>query len=130
MLARGDHERALALFQKSADALPGRARVEHDTAELARRLGKLDLAVTYYRRASTAYAQTGALRHAVTPLRIALNLEQSRLPASAETFARISRELAEALVAQGFGADAQHTIQSSARAFAERGMPVPEELRC
>ncbi|HEY3494499.1 MAG TPA: hypothetical protein VGK73_07430 [Polyangiaceae bacterium] len=130
LLARGEHDRALQLLQRSAEAVPGRARVEHDTAELARRLGKLDLAVTHYRRASAAYAHTGAWRHAVIPLRIALHVEQSRLPASAAIFARISRELAEALVAQGFGADARHTIQSSARAFAERGMPVPDELRC
>jgi tetratricopeptide (TPR) repeat protein len=129
LLARGEHQRALALLQKSAEALPGRARVEHDTAELARRLGQLDLAVHHYRRASAAYACVGALRHAVTPLRIALNVEQSRLPASAEAFAVISRELAEALVAQGFGADARHTLRTSAQIFVEKGLPVPDTLR-
>jgi hypothetical protein len=128
LIGRGDHERALDLLVKSTQALPGRARVELDTAELARRLGRLDLAVQHYRRASAAYAQTGFLRHAATPLRIALNVEQSRLPASAEAFAKISRELAEALVAQGFGADARHTLRTSAQVFAERGLPVPAEL--
>jgi hypothetical protein len=108
--------------------MPGRARVELDTAELARRLGRLDLAVQHYRRASAAYAQTGFVRHAATPLRIALSLEQSRLPGSAPSYARIARELAEALVAQGFGADARHTLKTTAQAFAERGLPVPAEL--
>ena len=128
-IGRGDHARALDLLRKSVELSPGRARVELDTAELARRLGQLDLAVQHYRRASAAYAQTGFLRHAATPLRIALNVEQARLPQSATAFAQISRELAEALVAQGFGADARHTLNASAQVFAERGLPVPAELR-
>jgi tetratricopeptide (TPR) repeat protein len=127
-IGRGEHERALELLRRSVEAAPGRARAELDTAELARRLGRLDLAVHHYRRASAAYTQSGFLRQAATPLRIALNVEQSRLPESASAFARISRELAEALVAQGFGADAQQTLRTSARVFAERGLPVPAEL--
>jgi tetratricopeptide (TPR) repeat protein len=128
LIGRGDHAKALELFQRSAETLPGRAKVELDTAELARRLGRLDLAVHHYRRASAAYTRTGLLRHAATPLRIALNVEQSRLPASAGVFAQIARELAEALVAQGFGADARHTLRTSAQVIAERGLPVPAEL--
>jgi hypothetical protein len=128
LIGRGEHAKALELLQRSAEVLPGRARVELDTAELARRLGRLDLAVHHYRRASAAYAQTGFLRHAATPLRIALNVEQSRLPASTTAFVQLARELAVALVAQGFGADAQHTLKTSAQVFAERGLPVPAEL--
>ena len=125
---RGEHEKALALLRRSCEALPGRARVELDTAELVRRLGKAALAVMHYRRAASAYAQTGQARHALTPLRTALHLEHSRLPASAVEVTIICRELAEALVALGFAGDARQVLDLSVGAFAERGLEVPEEL--
>jgi tetratricopeptide (TPR) repeat protein len=127
--ARGEHEKALALLQQSSDALPGRARVELDTAELARRLGQSEVAVRHYRRAATAYAKSGFARQALSPLRTALHIEQSRLPLSATTVAEIARELADALVRQGFAGDARQVIEQSAGAFAERGLPVPEALK-
>jgi tetratricopeptide (TPR) repeat protein len=126
--ARGEHEKALALLRQSADALPGRARVELDTAELARRLGQVDVAVRHYRRAASAYQQTGFARQGLAPLRTALHLEHSRLPASAEAVLTVARELAEALVAQGFTADARQVLELSAGAFVERGLAVPESL--
>jgi hypothetical protein len=126
--ARGEHGKALALLRQSCEALPGRARVELDTAELARRLGKPELAVLHYRRAATAYARTGQARHALTPLRTALHLEHSRLPVSAAEVTSICRELVDALVALGFAGDARQVLELSAGAFAERGLAVPDEL--
>jgi tetratricopeptide (TPR) repeat protein len=126
--ARGEHEKALALLRRSCEALPGRARVELDTAELARRLGKADLAVMHYRRAAASYARTGQARHALAPLRTALHLEHSRLPASAAEVTNVCRELVEALVSLGFAGDARQVLELSAGAFAERGLEVPEEL--
>jgi tetratricopeptide (TPR) repeat protein len=126
--ARGNHEKAFELLRQSAEALPGRPRVELDTAELARRLGHAGLAVYHYRRASIAYAKSGFARHALPPLRTALNFEHSRLPDSAESFALIARDLAEALVGQGFTGDAHQVLQQAAEALASRGLPVPDSL--
>lgn len=127
--ARGEHEKALALLRQSSDALPGRARVELDTAELARRLGQNEVAVRHYRRAANAYAKSGFARQALAPLRTALNIEQSRLPLSVASVPEIARELADALVLQGFAADARLALEQSAAAFAARGLPVPEALK-
>jgi len=126
--ARGEHHRALELFLRSCEAVPGRSRVELDTAELARRLGKHELAVSHYRRAAAAYLREGYARHALAPLRTALHLEQSRLPRSAESVTTIARELAQALVNLGFAGDARQVIESSAGAFEERALAVPPEL--
>jgi len=82
--SRGEHHRALELLHRSCEAVPGRSRLELDTAELARRLGKHELAVYHCRRAAAAYQREGFARHALAPLRTALHLEQSRLPESAE----------------------------------------------
>lgn len=125
---RGEHEKAFALLRQSCEAQPGRPRVELDTAELARRLGKLDLAVLHYRRAAVAFARSGQPRHALTPLRTALHLEHSRLPGSAREVTTICLELAEALVRLGFAGDARQVIDLSANAFRERQLPVPKEL--
>jgi tetratricopeptide (TPR) repeat protein len=126
--ARGEHGKALGLLRQSCDALPGRARVELDTAELARRLRKPDLAVLHYRRAATAYARTGQARHALTPLRTALQLEHTRLPTSAAEVTSICQELVDALVALGFAGDARQVLELSASAFAARGLALPDEL--
>jgi len=126
--ARGEHHRALELFRRSCEAVPGRSRLELDTAELARRLGKPDLAVVHYRRAAAAYLREGFARHSLAPLRTALHLEQSRLPDSAESVTAIAKELAAALVALGFAGDARQVIESSAEAFEERNLEVPKEL--
>jgi len=126
--ARGDHEKALALLRQSSDALPGRARIELDTAELARRLGHHDVAVRHYRRAAVAYAQSGFARQALAPLRTALHIEQSRLPLSTVSTVEITRELADRLVLQGFAADARQVVEQSLEAFVERGLGIPDGL--
>jgi hypothetical protein len=126
--ARGEHHRALELLRRSCEAVPDRSRLELDTAELARRLGKPELAVYHYRRAAAAYLREGFARHALTPLRTALHLEQSRLPDSALSVSTLARELAQALVHLGFAGDAHQVIESSAGAFEERALPVPPEL--
>ena len=126
--ARGEHHKALELFRRSCEAVPDRSRLELDTAELARRLGKPDLAVHHYRRAAAAYLREGLSRHALAPLRTALHLEQSRLPASAQSVTAIAQELAQALVALGFAGDARQVIESSAASFEERGLEVPKDL--
>jgi hypothetical protein len=126
--ARGEHEKALALLRQSSDALPGRARTELDTAELARRLGQNEVAVRHYRRAAAAYAKSGFARQGLAPLRTALHIEHSRLPLSTTSVSEIARELADALVRQGFAGDAHQVIELSVGAFVERGLPVPEEL--
>jgi tetratricopeptide (TPR) repeat protein len=125
---RGEHEKALALLRRSCEALPGRARVELDTAELARRLGKIELAVAHYRRAAASYARTGQARHSLAPLRTALHLEHSRLPASVVGVTSVCRELMETLVSLGFAGDARQVLELCSGAFAERGLDLPEEL--
>ena len=126
--ARGEHEKALALLRQSSDALPGRARVELDTAELARRLGQSEVAVRHYRRAAVAYAQSGFARQALAPLRTALHVELSRLPLSAASVVEITRELADRLILQGFAADARQVVEQGLAAFVERGLGVPDGL--
>lgn len=125
---RGEHHRALELFRRSCEAAPGRSRLELDTAELARRLGKPELAVEHYRRAAAAYLREGLSRHALAPLRTALHLEQSRLPGSADSVTAVAQELAKALVTLGFAADARQVIESAAHAFEERSLEVPKDL--
>jgi hypothetical protein len=113
---------------RSCEAAPDRSRLELDTAELARRLGKPELAVYHYRRAAAAYLREGFTRHALAPLRTALHLEQSRLPESAESVTALARDLAQALVNLGFAGDARQVIESSAGAFEERGLGIPPDL--
>lgn len=126
---RGDHARALALLQRAAEAVPARARLQLETAELARRIGELDVAVRYYRRAAVAYAADGLPRHAATPLRSALQVEATRLPAARVSFCVITRELSDLFIQQGFMADARRLLETSAATLSARGLVVPEELK-
>lgn len=126
--ALGRERAALALLRKAADAHPRNARLQHDTAELARRLNEGDLAVAYYRKASAAFSNDGFSRHAVAPLRSAWLITKSGLPGTSETFAGIASELVRLQTELGFAADAKMLLDMTDAAFAKAGVSKPEQL--
>lgn len=128
LTAQGRDRRALELLRKAADALPRNARLQHDTAELARRLEESELAVHYYRRASEAFANDGFSRHAVAPLRSAWLISKSGLPGSADSFTGIAADLVRLQSDLGFLADARMLLEMTEGAFAKAGIAQPEEL--
>ena len=126
--ALGREGAAFELLRGTADGHPRNARLQHDTAELARRLNQKDVAVAYYRRASVAFANDGFSRHAVAPLRSAWLITKSGLPGSADTFAGIARELVRLQRELGFTADAKMLLDMTEGAFAKAGLSKPEQL--
>ena len=51
----GQELAAFELYRKAADALPGAPWLLHRTAEVARRIKRVDLAIEYFRRSATAF---------------------------------------------------------------------------
>src|SRR5687768_1240746 len=126
--ALGRERAAFELLRKTADGHPRNARLQHDTAELARRLNEPELAVSYYRKASVAFADDGFSRHAVAPLRSAWLITKSGLPATAASFTAIASELVRLQTELGFVADAKMLLEMSEGAFARAGLSKPTEL--
>jgi tetratricopeptide (TPR) repeat protein len=126
--ALGRERAAFELLRKAADGNPRNARLLHDTAELARRLNEAELAVSYYRKASVAFANDGFSRHAVAPLRSAWLITKGGLPGTAESFAGIASELVRLQSALGFVADAKMLLDMTEGAFEKAGLSRPFEL--
>lgn len=126
--ALGRERAAFELSRKAADAHPRNARLQHDTAELARRLNECELAVAYYRKASAAFENDGFSRHAVAPLRSAWLITKGGLPKTAECFAAIASELVRLQTALGFVADARMLLEMTEGAFAKAGLSKPNQL--
>lgn len=126
--AQGRERAAFELLRKAADGHPRNARLLHDTAELARRLNEGELAVAYYRKASTAFANDGFSRHAVAPLRSAWLITKGGLPRTADSFAGIASELVRLQSELGFVADAKMLLDMTEGAFERAGIPKPSQL--
>jgi hypothetical protein len=90
----GDEAKALECYQRAAELMPGAPWLQHRTAELARKLKELEVAVLHYRRAAAAFIAAGFPKRALAPLRNAWQSSLSILPAQSSDFAALTLELA------------------------------------
>lgn len=124
---------ALELYRRAADELPGAPWLQHRTAELARKLKKLDVAINYFRRAATAFQIADFPKRAVAPLRTAWSLAIDGLPATSRLLVELAIELMTVHRRLGFAADATVTFERTnaalrTRGFSEIGAHVLESL--
>lgn len=121
----GDFEGAFNLYRKAAEALPGAPWLQHRTADLARKLGKHDLAIHYFRRSADGFIRAGFQRRGIAPLRLAWTLARAALPEQANAL----REIADSLIELQRGLDLQSDAEVTADQTAEalRRMPHKTE---
>jgi hypothetical protein len=112
---------ALELYQRAADELPGAPWLQHRTAELARKLKKTEVAVTYFRRAATAFQIAEFSKRAVAPLRTAWTLSIEGLPSTSRSLVEVAVELMQLHRKLGFAADATVTFERTNAALRMRG---------
>ncbi len=127
---------AFDLYRKAADALPGAPWLQHRTAELARKLKRLDLASSYFRRSADGFVKAGFERRAVAPLRLAWSVSREQLPSMAAEFSEVAHQLSTLLARLGLPADAELINEQTADALrqsqlrtslaAARVSPTPE----
>ncbi len=107
----GKEAAALELYRRAADELPGAPWLQHRTAELARKLKKNDAAITYFRRAATAFQIADFSKRAVAPLRTAWSLAIDGLPTTSRLLVELAVELMQLHKTLGFAADATVTFE-------------------
>ncbi len=112
---------ALDVYRRAADELPGAPWLQHRTAELARKLRKPDVAMLYFRRASTAFQIADFSKRAVAPLRTAWSLAIDGLPGSSKLLVELALELMQLQRKLGFAADATVTFERTNAALRVRG---------
>ena len=117
----GKSAAALELYRQAADELPGAPWLQHRTAELARKLKKNDVAITYYRRAATAFQIADFSKRAIAPLRTAWSLAIDDLPATSKLLVDLAVELMQVHRRLGFAADATVTFERTNAALRSRG---------
>ena len=117
----GKEAAALELYCRAADELPGAPWLQHRTAELARKLKKNDTAVTYFRRAATAFQIADFSKRAVAPLRTAWTLSIDGLPGTSKLLVEVATELMQLHRRLGFAADAAVTFERTNAALRTRG---------
>jgi hypothetical protein len=121
LVESGKEVAGLELYQRAADELPGAPWLQHRTAELARRLKKNDIAVTYFRRAATAFQIADFPKRGVAPLRTAWSLAVEGLPATSKLLVELALELMQLHRRLGFAADATVTFERTNAALRARG---------
>ncbi len=109
----GKEADALETYRQAAELMPGAPWLQHRTAELARKLKQLELAVQHYRRAGTAFIGAGFPKRALGPLRTGWTLAVGELPKQPSVFISLTLELAELQRALGFPADGALTISNA-----------------
>ena len=119
--ATGNEAGALECYVEAASLMLGAPWLQHRTAELARKLKRLDVAALHYRRAASAFVAAGFPKRALAPLRNAWQASQAALPQSADTFILITLELAHAQRELGFGPEAAQCIASANQALRASG---------
>lgn len=117
----GKESEALELYRRAADELPGAPWLQHRTAELARKLKQHDAAITYFRRAATAFQIADFAKRAVAPLRTAWSLAIDSLPATSKVLVELALELMQLHRRLGFAADATVTLERTNAALRARG---------
>ncbi len=117
----GKEEAALALYRRAADELSGAPWLQHRTAELARKLKQPDVAITYFRRAATAFQLAEFPKRAIAPLRTAWTLAIDALPSSSALLVSLGGELMQLHKALGFSADATVTFERTNVALRQHG---------
>jgi tetratricopeptide (TPR) repeat protein len=117
----GNEAAALDLYRRAADELPGAPWLQHRTAELARKLKKHDAAITYFRRAATAFQIADFSKRAVAPLRTAWSLAIDGLPTTSRLLVELAVELMQLHKSLGFAADAAVTFERTNTALRTRG---------
>lgn len=117
----GKEGSALELYCQAADELPGAPWLQHRTAELARKLKQHDLAISYFRRAATAFQIADFTKRAVAPLRTAWTLAVDGLPTTSKALVDVAVELMQLHRRLGFAADATVTFERTNAALRTRG---------
>jgi hypothetical protein len=117
----GKEAAALDMYRRAADELAGAPWLQHRTAELARKLKKNDIAITYFRRAATAFQIADFAKRAVAPLRTAWTLAIEGLPATSKALVDVAVELMQVHRRLGFAADATVTFERTNAALRNRG---------
>lgn len=117
----GKEAAALDLYRRAADQLPGAPWLQHRTAELARKLKQHDAAITYFRRAATAFQIADFSKRAVAPLRTAWSLAIEGLPTTSKLLVELAVELMQLHRSLGFAADATVTFERTNSALRTRG---------
>jgi hypothetical protein len=117
----GKESSALELYCQAANELPGAPWLQHRTAELARKLKKHDVAISYFRRAATAFQIADFSKRAVAPLRTAWTLAIEGLPATSKALVEVAVELMQLHRRLGFAADATVTFERTNAALRMRG---------
>jgi tetratricopeptide (TPR) repeat protein len=117
----GDAVGALDLYKKAADELPGAPWLQHRTGELSRQLKQPEAAITYYRRAATAFQLAQFAKRAIPPLRTAWTIAVDNLPATSKGLVQVSLELMQIQRGLGLAADASITLERTNAALRARG---------
>jgi hypothetical protein len=117
----GRDDRALELYRLAADDLPGAPWLQHRTAELARKLKQPDVAITYFRRAATAFQIAAFSKRAIAPLRTGWTLAIDGLPGSSKTLVELAGELIQLQRRLGYESDAGVTLERTNAALRARG---------
>jgi hypothetical protein len=112
---------ALDLYRRAADELPGAPWLQHRTAELARKLRKLEIATQYFRRAATAFQLADFNKRAVAPLRTAWSLAVEGLPVTSKLLVEVCIDLMQLHRKLGFAADASVTYERTNAALRGHG---------
>jgi tetratricopeptide (TPR) repeat protein len=113
----GEEAKALECYRQAAELMPGAPWLQHRTAELARKLKQLEVAVLHYRRAAAAFIVAGFPKRALAPLRNAWQASLSILPAQSGTFAALTLELAHVQRELGFQPEAFVSIANANQAL-------------
>jgi hypothetical protein len=117
----GKETAGLELYRHAADELPGAPWLQHRTAELARKLKQYEVAITYFRRAGTAFQIADFAKRAVAPLRTAWSLAIEGLPGTSKVLVELAVELMQLHRRLGFAADATVTFERTNLALRTRG---------
>ncbi len=115
---------ALDLYRKAADLVPGAPWLQLRTAELAKKLNRADLAVSYFRRSANGFARAGFAKRCIAPLRQAWSVARQQLPRLHEDFCNTARELTEALTQLNLRADAESLVEQTNDALRKHGIRV------
>jgi tetratricopeptide (TPR) repeat protein len=113
----GDEAKALECYAQAAELMPGAPWLQHRTAELARKLKQLEVAVLHYRRAAAAFVVAGFPKRALAPLRNAWQSSLSLLPAYSSGFVALTLELAHMQRELGFLPEAFVSIANANQAL-------------
>src|SRR6187399_3265894 len=88
---------AFDLYRKAADILPLAPWLQLRTGELARKLKRNDLAVSYFVRSGQAFIQAGFAKRSVAPLRLAWTVAREQVATEDAPFVEVAQELVRVL---------------------------------